>query len=463
MARLLFLLAGAPGSGKTTWIDDNEQLTGGCVESWDAERARWGHTAISIDGREVLSLTRAEQLAAINTVAERVRTKMARGDTIFIDNTNTRWSNMKSFVRDAQRWGYTVFLVDVQGDLTLEELKERNRDRIGYKRVPDKVVERHYRNHHQFRRDWRKIIAQSTPKYGGAVAGWIHPKDVEKKLEAPVRDFSGFERVMIVGDVQGCGDELEQLINRVHGETDPSRVAWVFTGDLFDRGQKPRTVYDLVTCLRNRFVVCGNHEVSVLRALNNLEDTSYGQSATTVRQLLDSGLTGDDIRRIVTDVHPVLFFTYKTFADGEVDFMVTHAGVNPLPFRSLKRVDYCGWVGGGWPGERRSYAVGQLSDRRFYLGSSPADVTSRGVSAYSGFADELDEATAQYDELEQRKFVQVFGHRRAEKAPNEYRSIWPLESGVEFAGGCLTAMSVTNDGIDLVQVPSSSTVRNPRE
>lgn len=458
MARLLFLLAGAPGSGKTTWVNNNEQITNNNVESWDAERARWGHAAISIDGREVLSLTRAEQLAAINTVAERVRTKMARGDTIFIDNTNTRWSNMKSFVRDAQRWGYTVFLVDVQGDLTLEELKERNRDRIGYKRVPDKVVERHYRNHHQFRRDWRKIIAQSTPEYGGAVAGWIRPEDVEKKLEAPVRDLSGFERVMIVGDVQGCGHELEQLIHQVHSETEPSRVAWVFTGDLFDRGQQPRTVYDLVTGLRNRFVVCGNHEVSVLRALNNLEDTSYGQSVTTVRQLLNSGLTGDDIRRIVTDVHPVLFFTYKTFADGEVDFMVTHAGVNPLPFRSLKRIAYCGWAG-----ERRSYAVGQLSDRRFYLGSSPVEVTSRGVSAYSGFADKLDEATARYDELERRKFVQVFGHRRAEKAPNEYRSIWPLESGVEFVGGCLTAMSVTSDGIDLIRVPSSSVVRNPRE
>ena len=319
-------------------------------------------------------------------------------------------------------------------------------------------MERHYRNHHQFRRDWQKIIAQSTPECGSTVAGWIRPEDVEKNLEVPVWDFSGFERVMIVGDVQGCGHELEQLIHQVHSETEPSHVAWVFTGDLFDRGQQPRTVYDLVTGLRNRFVVCGNHEVSVLRALNNLEDTSYGQSVTTVRQLLNSGLTGDDIRRIVTDVHPVLFFTYKTFADGEVDFMVTHAGVNPLPFRSLERVDYC-----GWGGERRSYAVGQFSDRLFYLGASPAEVTSRGASAYSGFADKLDEATARYDEFERRKFVQVFGHRRAEKTPEEYRSIWPLESGVEFAGGCLTAMSVTSDGIDLIRVPSSSTVRNPRE
>lgn len=459
MARLLFLLAGAPGSGKTTWINNNEQLTGSSVESWDAERTRYGHTAISIDGREVLSLTRTEQLAAINTVAERVHTKMARGDTIFIDNTNTRWSNMKGFVRDARRWGYAVFLVDVQGDITLDELKDRNNNRIGYKRVPDKVVERHYRNHLQFRRDWRKIIAQSAPECKNVVERWIHPEEVKYELEARVRDFCGFERVMIVGDVQGCGDELEQLINQVHSETEPSRVCWVFTGDLFDRGQQPRKVYDLVTGLGNRFVVCGNHEVSVLRALNNLEDTSYGQSATTVRQLLDSGLAEDDIRRIVTDVHPVLFFTYKTFADGEVDFMVTHAGVNPLPLRGLKRVNYsC-----GWEKERRSYCTGQLSDRRFYLGSSPADVTSRGVSAYSGFADELDEATARYDELERRKFVQVFGHRRAEKAPDEYRNIWPLESGVEFSGGSLTAMSITSYGIGLIQVPSSSTVRNPRE
>lgn len=458
MARLLFLLAGAPGSGKTTWANNNEQITNNNVESWDAERARYGHTAISIDGREVLSLTRAEQLAAINTVAERVRTKMARGDTIFIDNTNTRWSNVKGFVRDARQWGYTVFLVDVQGELTLDELKERNSNRIGYKRVPDKVVERHYRNHLQFRRDWRKIIAQSTPECENVVRDWILPDEVEKKLEVPVQDFNGFERVMIVGDVQGCGDELEQLIDRVHRETEPVRVCWIFTGDLFDRGQQPRKVYDLVTGLRNRFVVCGNHEVSVLRALNNLEDTSYGQSVTTVRQLLDSGLTEDDIRRIVTDVHPVFFFTYETFVDGEVDFMVTHAGVNPLPFRGLKRFAYC-----GWGAERRSYCTGQLSERRFYLGSSPADVTSRGVSAYSGFADELDEATARYDELERRKFVQVFGHRRAEKAPEEYRNIWPLESGVEFAGGCLTAISVTSYDITLIQVTSSSTVCNPRE
>ena len=40
MARLLFLLAGAPGSGKTTWANNNEQITNNNVESWDAERAR---------------------------------------------------------------------------------------------------------------------------------------------------------------------------------------------------------------------------------------------------------------------------------------------------------------------------------------------------------------------------------------------------------------------------------------
>ncbi len=68
-------------------------------------------------------------------------------------------------------------------------------------------------------------------------------------------------RTVIVGDVHGCGEELDRLLAHV-GFGAGDRL--VLVGDLVARGPEPRRVFDLVRAHGGR-AVRGNHEDKLLR------------------------------------------------------------------------------------------------------------------------------------------------------------------------------------------------------
>lgn len=73
-------------------------------------------------------------------------------------------------------------------------------------------------------------------------------------------------RDIVIGDVHGCLEELEQLLERVRYDTSADRLT--FVGDLVDRGPDSVGVVRLVRKLaREHAVVCvrGNHEDKYLR------------------------------------------------------------------------------------------------------------------------------------------------------------------------------------------------------
>ncbi|MCB9664487.1 MAG: metallophosphoesterase [Alphaproteobacteria bacterium] len=62
---------------------------------------------------------------------------------------------------------------------------------------------------------------------------------------------------LFVGDVHGCADALDRLLDEVR----PDRV--ILTGDLFTKGPDPRGVWELVQAWQAEAVL-GNHDVRVL-------------------------------------------------------------------------------------------------------------------------------------------------------------------------------------------------------
>ena len=69
-------------------------------------------------------------------------------------------------------------------------------------------------------------------------------------------------RTWVVGDIHGCGRELEDLLDRI-GAAATDRFLSV--GDLFHRGPEPERVWDLLEARKGFAAVLGNHEHALLR------------------------------------------------------------------------------------------------------------------------------------------------------------------------------------------------------
>ncbi len=87
-----------------------------------------------------------------------------------------------------------------------------------------------------------------------------------------------------VGDVQGCGDELEALLARVRSDFGSEFELWL-VGDLVNRGPRSldvlRLVRDLWEAGRAR-VVLGNHEVGLLQTALGIRKPARLDSTTDV-------------------------------------------------------------------------------------------------------------------------------------------------------------------------------------
>lgn len=96
-----------------------------------------------------------------------------------------------------------------------------------------------------------------------------HPKErhvtfnhIDKKIK----------RILFVGDVHGCCDELVELLKMCEVDNEKKDVMVVFTGDLVNKGPKSVETVELVRSMGEMALsVKGNHEQAVLSRLQSLK------------------------------------------------------------------------------------------------------------------------------------------------------------------------------------------------
>ncbi|MUV90403.1 serine/threonine protein phosphatase [Halapricum sp. CBA1109] len=82
-------------------------------------------------------------------------------------------------------------------------------------------------------------------------------------------DASAYERVFVVGDVHGCRETLDRLLDRLGPDEE---TLFVFVGDLVRKGPDSAGVLDRVRSLPNAVSVLGNNEAKILRGDKNLSE-----------------------------------------------------------------------------------------------------------------------------------------------------------------------------------------------
>ena len=132
--------------------------------------------------------------------------------------------------------------------------------------------------------------------------------------------------VYAIGDIQGCYDELRELLAMIHFDPECDRL-W-FVGDLVNRGPKSletlRFVRDLGT---TAITVLGNHDLHLLAAAYGIRpDTIDDETLEPVLAATDRDELIDWLRR-----RPLLHH------DADLGYLMVHAGLPPQWDLSLAR------------------------------------------------------------------------------------------------------------------------------
>jgi polynucleotide kinase-phosphatase len=309
----LVVLIGPSGCGKSTFARKHFKTTE--VMSSDSFRA-----LVSDDENDQSSTDDA--FAALHFVAAR---RLARGKLTVVDATNVQPEARKPLVALARE--YHVLPVAIVIDLPERVCHERNRSR------PDRDFGPHVI------RNQRSQLHRSLRGLGREGFRHVHVLKSQEEVDAAVierqplwnnrkRETGPFD---IIGDVHGCCDELEQLLQQLGYErndgapwTHPGGRKAIFVGDLVDRG--PRIVDALKTVMAmsaagNALCVPGNHDIKLKRKLEGRDVTiSHGLDRTLTELEEQTPEFRADVQKFLDGL-----VSHYVFDGGQL--VVAHAGM----------------------------------------------------------------------------------------------------------------------------------------
>jgi bis(5'-nucleosyl)-tetraphosphatase (symmetrical) len=123
----------------------------------------------------------------------------------------------------------------------------------------------------------------------------------------------------IIGDVQGCFDSLQALLEKINFNPAVDRLG--FVGDLVNRGPKSLQTMRFIYQLKNPLIVLGNHDLHLLALyfLRHDQQFPFKHISHTLQEILDA----NDCETIIH------FLLHQPLMIFNKHFVMTHAGIPP--------------------------------------------------------------------------------------------------------------------------------------
>ena len=267
-----------------------------------------------------------------------------------------------------------------------------------------------------------------------------------------------------VGDVQGCCDELEELLRRIHFSTERDQL-W-FVGDLVNRGPRSLHTLRLVRSLRdNALCVLGNHDLHLLavalvgaklRKSDTLSDIlAAPDRESLIDWLLHRPLAHFESQRGDLLVHAGVVPQWSAELTLQLAREVEHALRSDA--RGLLSVMYADepdcWDPALAGPARLRFTVNVLTRTRFITPDGRLDLKQKG-KPQSAHKPLMPWFKAAHRQTAHQRIV--FGHWSALGLHQE-QNILGLDTGCVW-GGALTAANLDDPTTPIVSVPS----RQPR-
>ena len=379
--RTLLLLRGTQASGKSTWVTENnlEPYT----LSADKIRLNIANPVLNEDGS--IEISQKYNKLTWELLYKYLEMRMENGDFTIIDATHSDIKLMNKYRDLANIYKYTIYYLEF--DTPLEECLKRNRERIGYKYVPEKVIEKTWeaiKNKEKLPNIFKKI------------------NSIDEIINFYTANVNEYKKVIIIGDIHSCAEPLKEVLKDFSEEN-----LYVFVGDYFDRGIQAVETFKIMLDLLekpNVVLIEGNHENnSVKKFINDEEKYTKSFDETTLQPLLKE-FELEYIKAGLKKIYKRLRQCYAFEFSGK-KFLCTHGGLPLVPKLAL------------------------VSAREMI----------KGVGRYETEIGEI--YSENYKKGLCQDFIQVHGHRGI----NDGEYSYCLEGRVEF-GGELKILTIDNDG-----------------
>lgn len=392
--RILLLLRGSAGCGKSTWIEQNGLKP--YTLSADDIRLLCQSPIMQVDGTEGIS--QANDNVTWKTLFNLLEVRMQKGEFTVIDATNSKTSEMNRYKEMCNTYRYRIFCVDFT-DIPIEEVKRRNANREVLKRVPEEAIDKMY----------SRFATQKIPS-GIKV---IKPDELDT-IWMKMFDLSEYKKIHHIGDIHGCNTALQKYLSDNGGLKDDEM--YIFTGDYIDRGLENADVIKFLISIMNKknvLMLEGNHERWLWLYANDCVGKSKEFELITRPQLEEAKIDKKDIRQLYRKFGQCAYYKY-----GDNIYLVTHAGLSTLP-------------------KNLSYVA--------------TDQMIRGVGNYNDF----EKVTETFLATTPDNIYQIHGHRNTKRLPVKVNDrVFNLEGRVEF-GGTLRCVQIDKDGIYTVEVENT--------
>lgn len=392
--RILLLLRGSAGCGKSTWIEQNGLKP--YTLSADDIRLLCQSPIMQVDGTEGIS--QANDNVTWKTLFNLLEVRMQKGEFTVIDATNSKTSEMNRYKEMCNTYRYRIFCVDFT-DIPIEEVKRRNANREVLKRVPEEAIDKMY----------SRFATQKIPS-GIKV---IKPDELDT-IWMKMFNLSEYKKIHHIGDIHGCNTALQKYLSDNGGLKDDEM--YIFTGDYIDRGLENADVVKFLISIMNKknvLMLEGNHERWLWLYANDCVGKSKEFELITRPQLEEAKIDKKDIRQLYRKFGQCAYYKY-----GDNVYLVTHAGLSTLP-------------------KNLSYVA--------------TDQMIRGVGNYNDF----EKVAETFLTTTPDNVYQIHGHRNTKRLPVKVNDrVFNLEGRVEF-GGDLRCVQIDKDGIRTVEVENT--------
>ncbi len=301
--RVLLLLRGIPGSGKSTFI--KQQGLEPYVLRADDFRLRHASPVLDVQGK--LCISQFFDNSVWPELQHLLQERMKRGCFTIVDATNIRSSELSSYRKMAEEYKYRVYVLDFT-DVSLEEAKRRNLLRPEYKQVPEYVIDNMYER-----------LADNKVPSGITV---LKPENIASIWFAP-KDLSAYRRIVHIGDIHGCYDALQKYFTK---EPMTDDTYYIFVGDYLDRGSQNAQVLQFMlelAKLPNVALIEGNHELALATYDTPKEAQRFRKTADELRR---AGITHKAAYVFYKQLAQCVYYKFK-----DKTVLVTHGGLSCLP------------------------------------------------------------------------------------------------------------------------------------